>query len=105
MFCNHPGVSHDDDSMHAADEPTAMWDGDSLQELGLDGLHEPKPPATAGTGAGGSVQIDLGAAGSSNPSPKHASTGGMSGPMGWVVTLLAAGVLGTAVFFLVRFLR
>jgi hypothetical protein len=104
VFCNHPGVSHDDDSMHAADEPTAMWDGDSLQELGLDGLHEPKPPATAGTGAGGSVQIDLGPAGSSSQAPSPAKSG-MSGPMGWAVTLLAAGVLGTAVFFLVRLLR
>ncbi len=105
MFCNHPGVSHDDDSMHAADEPTAMWDGDSLQELGLDGLHEPKPPATAGSGAGASVQIDLGPAGSPKQSSGQAKSSGMSGPMGWAVTLLAAGVLGTAVFFLVRFLR
>lgn len=107
-FCNHAAVADDDDDFmsHAADEPTAMWDGDSLAELGLDKLDPPAsqeqaPPATAGKGGGGSVQIDLG------PSPVGSAppAAGRSGVMAWVITLIAAAVLGTGVFFLIRHLK
>jgi hypothetical protein len=90
----------DDDEFHAADEPTAMWDAASLQELGLDipPLEQKETgPATTGTGAHRAIGVELTAA----PAAKEQG----SQVMQWVVTIVLAVGLGVGVFFLVRMFR
>jgi hypothetical protein len=97
----------DDDGMsHAADEPTAVWDANTLREAGLgDLINRPEaeaPPATrAGRREQGpSIVVDEAAAGA--PSQELAST---SGDLGWLSTVALAAGLGGAVYFLIRFLK
>lgn len=87
----------DDDFLHAADEPTAMWDEGSLRDLGLDIPLEQKEtgPATTGTGAHRAIGVEL------TTPPKSQG----SQIMQWVVTILLAVGLGVGVFFLVRMFR
>ncbi|MEM9067392.1 MAG: hypothetical protein AAGE52_02770 [Myxococcota bacterium] len=88
---------NDDRGVHAADEPTAMWDEDSLKDLGLDDVGRvsspPSGPATSGAGpAGPSVQVST-------------AQGSPRGGLSWVITIVLAVVLGVGVFLLVRLLR
>ncbi|MFK7999790.1 MAG: hypothetical protein AB8H86_09340 [Polyangiales bacterium] len=92
----------DDDFLHAADEPTAMWDEGSLRDLGLDIPIEQKEtgPATTGTGAHRAIGVEL----TSGPSPASAKPKGSSA-LHWIVTIALAVGLGVGVFFLVRMFR
>lgn len=91
-----------DPMSHAADEPTAMWGGDMLEELGLD-----RPPSEPPHGAAqpaqskrSSVQVTLGdsPAGSKKAAPP-------SQAVQWAVLIVGALVLAAAAFFIVRALR
>lgn len=98
-ICNAPRVGDDHESgTFAADEPTAMWDEESLQDLALDAPAEQQQSgaATRGQGGGGpSVQVELQSAGTSGPSK------GLS----WGITIFLALGLGAGVYFLIRFLK
>lgn len=93
----------DDDFLHAADEPTAMWDEGSLRDLGLDIplAQKETAPATAGTGAHRAIGVELtGAADpAATPQPKRPQA------LQWIVTIALAIGLGVGVFFLVRMFR
>lgn len=100
----------DDDGMsHAADEPTAVWDANSLREAGLGDLinrpeSEPPPAATRARRReqqGPSIVVDEAAAGAS---PQQVSSG-PAGDLGWLSTVALAAGLGGAVYFLIRFLK
>ena len=76
----------------AADEPTAMWDEDSLREAGLDlGARSSSRPRSRGTGTDPGL----------SRMPRRQASGGLS----WTLTILLALALGAAVFFAVRALR
>ena len=97
----------DDDFMsHAADEPTAMWGGDMLEQLGLDRppSEPPKPAAQPTASKGSSVQVSLdptpSRAAPTKPAPKPRSQA-----VQWVVLIVGALALAAAAFFLVRALR
>jgi hypothetical protein len=97
----------DDDMSHAADEPTAVWDANTLREAGLGDLikkpdSEPPPPATpAIRGQAPSILVDEAAAGAK--AQKGASDD--DGELGWGATLGLAAGLGAAVYLLIRFLK
>ncbi|MGF1467336.1 MAG: hypothetical protein ACFCGT_14515 [Sandaracinaceae bacterium] len=88
---------------YAADEPTAMWDDESLRHEGYGDLadHHAQAPAAAPTAA---THPDP-----SRPTPVQLTgTGPSLRPrrgLSWTATVALALVLGTAVFFLVRLLR
>lgn len=90
----------DDDFLHAADEPTAMWDEGSLRDLGLDIPIEQKEtaPATTGTGAHRAIGIEL-------TGPDSATKSKGATMLHWIVTITLAVGLGVGVFFLVRMFR
>jgi hypothetical protein len=100
----------DDDGMsHAADEPTAVWDANTLREAGLGDLinrpeSEPPPAATRGRRReqqGPSIVVDEAAAGAR--SEQVATSTGAD--LGWLSTVALAAGLGGAVYFLIRFLK
>ena len=91
--------------MHAADEPTAVWDEQSLRAAGLNDLlgprasEPPPPPATpANAQSDPSIVIDRQLSGAS---AQRASTPADAG-FGWPATVGIAVVLGAIVYVLVR---
>ncbi len=95
----------DDDFMsHAADEPTAMWGGDMLEQLGLDRApsEPPKAPAQPSSSSGSSVQVSL-SSDASTPAPKKAAP--KSQAVQWAVLIVGALALAAVAFFVVRALR
>ena len=87
----------------AADDPTAMWNQESLEEAGV--VFEQKSSAAATSPDGplvSSMQIDL-TQNASNP-PPAAAAGGMSLKL-IVITGVLSVALAVAVFFLVKMLR
>lgn len=97
----------DDMASHAADEPTAVWDANTLREAGLGDLikkpdSEPPPPATpAIRGQAPSILVDEAAAGAkAQQGPRDDD-----GELGWGATLGLAAGLGAAVYLLIRFLK
>ena len=97
----------DDYGSHAADEPTAMWGGDMLQELGLDKApsEPPKGPAQpSAESKGTSVQVTLASTqdGAKRSQKKAAPR---SQAVQWAVLVIGALALAAAAFFLVRALR
>jgi hypothetical protein len=111
----HDPKSDDDLQTSAADDPTAMWDEDSLKDLGLDDIAErhssrppgPKPVAAAPVAAavapanrlGHSTDPRVGPMVRRRPPPKR------SGGMSWTLTIALAVALGTAVYYFVRLLK
>ncbi len=100
----------DDDMSHAADEPTAVWDANTLREAGLGDLikkptSEPPPPATpaARGNQGPSIVVDEAAAGAKAQVASHGHDA--DGELGWGATLGLAAGLGAAVYLLIRFLK
>ena len=97
----------DDDDLlsHAADEPTAMWGGDMLEQLGLDRApsEPPKGPAQPVAPKGASVQVSLGQAGAPKKAPNEHTP--RSQAVQWVVLVVGALALAAAAFFVVRWLR
>jgi hypothetical protein len=99
----------DDDLSHAADEPTAVWDANTLREAGLGDLikkpiSEPPPaqtPAIRGN-QGPSIVVDEAAAGAKATVSSDSSG---SGELGWGATLGLAAGLGAAVYLVIRFLK
>jgi len=99
---------NDDDDLvsHAADEPTAMWDGDMPERLGLDRPpSEPPEPAASPTGsAGSSVQVSF----DSTPppaAPHEPAPAPESQARQWAVLIVGALALAAAAFYVVRALR
>ncbi|MBO6933549.1 MAG: hypothetical protein JJ863_01195 [Deltaproteobacteria bacterium] len=98
-------MSDDDDDdgfmSHAADEPTAMWGGDMLDQLGIDRPpSEPPPKGLAPPSKGSSVQVSLEP--ESTSAPKAAPK---SQAVQWAVLIVGALALAAVAFFLVRALR
>ena len=96
-------VRDDEDSdsfSHAADEPTAMWNEESLQELALapPSKQQESRAATKGGSGGPSVEVSLG------PASGQRSMSKVSG-LSWGVTILLALGLGAGVYYLIRFLK
>ena len=102
----------DDNSSLAADEPTAVWDANTLREAGLGDLirkpdSTPPPPVTAPDRAGAtapSMMVDAAAAGGPI---QHvaANKDANSGELGWGSTVALAAGLGAIVYLAIRFLR
>jgi hypothetical protein len=104
----------DDDDMasHAADEPTAVWDANTLREAGLgDLIKKPEtdsdPPSAPATPAmkgqqGPSILVDEAQAGAK---AQRGSSREDNGELGWGATLGLAAGLGAAVYLLIRFLK
>lgn len=101
----------------AADDPTAVWDAESLREAGLEVDVEvsepPSAPATQGSGSGLPSIVAEDAA-PAEPCPPQAAplpqaaARAAPGPrkeMGWGATLALAVSLGAAVYLVVRYLR
>ena len=88
----------------AADEPTAMWDESSLRDAGYDEVAKKKvvetAPATA-PDVRGQDAANVHASSAGNVSARPPAPAGIS----WALTFLVAGVVGVAVYFLVRLLR
>jgi hypothetical protein len=105
--------SEDDLGSHAADEPTAVWDANTLRQAGLGDLikkpdSEPPPAATpaARGNQGPSIVVDEAAAGARaqrGPDMRQGQNG--SGELGWGATLGLAAGLGAAVYLLIRFFK
>ena len=102
-------MSEEDDFSHAADEPTAMWNEESLQALALDAPTEQQESAAATKGVGSaspSVEIALGPPSGQRPThqagQRRASK--ITG-LSWGITIVLALGLGAGVYFLVRFLK
>jgi len=104
----------DENSNLAADEPTAVWDANTLREAGLGDLikkpdSEPPPAATApekATKQAPSMMVDAVAAG--GPIQHIAAKkkpAANSGELGWGSTVALAAGLGAAVYLAIRFLR
>lgn len=100
----------DDSGSHAADEPTAVWDANTLREAGLGDLlkkpddSDPPPAATpAARNHGPSIVVDEAAAGAR--AQEAASGKADSGELGWGATLGLAAGLGAAVYLLIRFFK
>lgn len=90
----------DDDFLHAADEPTAMWDESALKELGLEpGLAASQSaPATTGTGRHRAIGVEL-TQGPADPPKKKSEA------LAWVITLVLAVGLAVGMYYLVRSFR
>ena len=100
----------DDDTSHAADEPTAVWDANTLREAGLGDLikkpdSEPPPPATPAVrgNQGPSIFVDEAQAGAK--AQRGPNSREDNGELGWGATLGLAAGLGAAVYLLIRFLK
>ena len=89
----------DDSMMHAADEPTAMWDQESLDQLGLEGA--PPPATRPAAGSASSIEVSLGAA-----EDPHQPVGKPRGWQGtgksWAITLVSALLLAVVTYYVVR---
>lgn len=102
----------DDNASLAADEPTAVWDANTLREAGLGDLIKkpdstPPPPVTAPEKASAtapSMVVDAVAAGGAVQHVAAKKSGG-SGELGWGSTVALAAGLGAAVYLAIRFLR
>lgn len=113
MRCSPAVIDDDDDpSAHAADDPTAMWDEDSLAALGLgrpstESAATASKPATASKrGANSSVEVTLGTA--EDPTQGrvgHQTPASRGGGLSWSVTILLAIVLAVSVYLAIRYLR
>ena len=99
--------------MHAADEPTAVWDEQSLRAAGLTDLlskrpsDPPAPPATPGSALPSDPSIvverlDLPA---QPEGPSRPSAPAPEGGFGWMATVAIAVVLGAVVYVLIRLAR
>lgn len=114
---NKPVPEDQDDDfggMHAADEPTAVWDEKSLRAAGLTDLLGPRPsepPPPPATAPGSAVPSDPSIVverldvpqqqeGPSRPSAPVAEAG-----FGWPATVAIAVALGAIVYALIRFIR
>lgn len=116
-----PAPDEFDDSgiRNAADDPTAVWDEDSLRAAGLGDLgalegRSPSPATEPEEQAGGgsievSAEMSRGAGG---PSPKGAprltpgpTPAAKPGGLSWPLTIALAFALGLAVYLLVRLLK
>lgn len=102
----------DDIASHAADEPTAVWDANTLREAGLgDLIKKPdedegaSPPVTpAARSSAPSIVVDETAAGAKVQTANNARAAS-SGELGWGATLGLAAGLGAAVYLLIRLLK
>lgn len=109
------------DATHAADEPTAVWDMETLRKAGLselvDNRHESDPPTGPATPADGvatrpSIIIENDGKPAIEPAPvvgktappttKHA---GQVNSFGWLGLVAIAAVLAIGAFFLIRLFR
>lgn len=93
--------------LHAADEPTAVWDAELLRQAGLSDLsHLPEPndppPATpaAATETAPSIVVEPSLQGKKQPAPAK----GLA-QLSWTATLALAAGLGSLVYLAIRFLR
>lgn len=100
------------ESSHAADEPTAVWDIETLRKAGLSELVEkpesiPPGPATPADGmARPSVIVEEKAPERAAVIPQHTPRPPEPAKsLGWPSLVGIAVVLGAAVYFLTRFLR
>lgn len=105
--------------MHAADEPTAVWDEQSLRAAGLTDLlskrpsEPPAPPATPGSAVPSDPSIvverlDLPPQQHLSPQPERPSRPSVpaaEGGFGWIATVAVAVVLGAVVYVLIRLAR
>ena len=109
---NKPVLEDDDDDFggesHAADEPTAVWDEQSLRAAGLSELlarrpsEPPPPPATPATAPSDpSIVVDRQLSGEHARASGRASMAAESS-FGWPATFSIAIVLGAIVYVLVR---
>ena len=95
---------------HAADEPTAVWDEQSLRAAGLSDLLAPRPseppppPATPATvSSDPSIMVDRRLSG--EPADGGNETPATEGSFGWPATMAIAVVLGAIVYVLIRLAR
>lgn len=95
-------MSSDDDDRqkHAADDPTAVWDEDSLKRAGFDEVVKRAQAQAAGSAA--------------TPDPPPATPSGRHAPvtapaprggLSWTVTLVLAVAVGLIVYVAVRLFR
>jgi len=91
-------VGDEDRIKHAADDPTAMWDEDSVRESGLDEALKKKPAPVA---APATATAPKPAAQPVAPAPSATAPTGIS----WVAMLALAAAVGVIVFLVVRMLR
>ncbi len=92
-----------DDSRHAADDPTAVWTDESIQEALGEVPVSDSGPATEGAGQSKKVSVDL-AMLSDAPGDGEPHKG--LGPVAtWSITLVIAVVVGVGMFMLIRALR
>lgn len=98
----------DSSTLHAADEPTAVWDAEMLRQAGLGDLSqvpEPKepPPATPAAAAETAPSIVIEPSAQA-PKPQPAPAKGLA-QLSWTATLALAAGLGSLVYLAIRFLR
>lgn len=100
----------DDDERSAADDPTAMWDEDALRQAGMADIagrtdtREAAGPATSyGVRGDARDKVVVGRT-EAAPAPP-ARTPGQPGGLSWTLTIILAGVLGVAVYLIVRLLK
>jgi len=108
---SQPEPVDEDRESHAADDPTAVWDEDSLRAAGLEELAKGKaesdrPAPATGRGVKGEddssiIVTQKGTAGE----PSRQAAGPKSAALSWAITIALAAGLGLAVYFLVRMLR
>ena len=113
---NKPVLDDDDDDFggesHAADEPTAVWDEQSLRAAGLSDLlgprpsEPPPPPATPATiPSDPSIMVDRQLSGEPPRPDGSPASPATEGSFGWPATLAIAVVLGAIVYVLIRLAR
>jgi hypothetical protein len=108
----------DDASGSAADDPTAVWDVETLRKAGLDELSKLEPTATPAVTAavkstGPSIVIDVQVDDAPAPAAANApQAAGVKTPappprkeMGWATTVGLAAGLGAVVYAIIRLLR
>lgn len=100
------------ESSHAADEPTAVWDMETLRKAGLSELVEkpestPPGPATPAVGmARPSIIVEEKPHEKAAVIPQHAPRAPEPAKgLGWLSLVGIAVVLGAGMYFLMRFLR
>jgi hypothetical protein len=100
----------------AADDPTAVWDEDSLHQAGMEGVQGVEggpergpatPPDVGGLLASGtSVEVSAAAAQTASPTePAPPASSSSGGGLSWTATLLLAFGLGALVFTIFYSLR
>lgn len=104
-----PDADDDEAVRHAADEPTAVWDANTLREAGLGDLINkpeslpPPPRRTAKGNEGPSIVVDEAAAGAK--ARQVASAKSANDELSWGATIGLAAGLGAAVYVLIRLLK